>query len=182
MSNDTFNTTPGETIARELLITYLNTGTYASPTWSALGKRVGESSQQYDWSEESSKDILGNTHSSMKKPTITQSFEPCNLDSEDSAIVKVWKLGIEEQNNTALANMDLMLVHLYAGSKTAPFAERYPSSMVKPTGLGGEGGGSIEMPIDVTFGGKRETGTVALAADGTPTFTASSASAINFED
>ena len=43
--------------------------------------------------------------------------------------------------------------------------------MVKPSSLGGEGGGNIGMPIDVTYGGKRTTGTAAVS-DGTVTFTA----------
>ena len=37
--------------------------------------------------------------------------------------------------------------------------------------LGGAGGGSLTMPIDITFGGKREVGTASVAADGTITFT-----------
>ena len=68
--------------------------------------------------------------------------------------------------------MDILVAHFYAGTESAPFAERYPASMVKPTGLGGEGGGSIEMPVDVTYGGKREIGTVTKGADGSVTFVA----------
>lgn len=175
-SNSIFNTAAG-LIARELMIVYLNTGTAASPQWSALGTRVEDSSLGYDWGDETKQDILGNTHSTMKKPVVTESFDPCNLDSADSAIVKVWDLGVKQQDAQALASMDLLLVHFYAGEESKPFAERYPSSMVKPTGLGGAGGGSMEMPIDVTFGGKRDTGTATQAADGTVTFASDSAGA-----
>lgn len=84
----------------------------------------------------------------------------------------MWDLAVREQDPQALCNMDLLLVHLYAGATASPFAERYPASMVKPTGLGGPGGGSIEMPIDVTFGGKREKGTASVSADGTVSFNA----------
>ena len=41
-----FNTTAGQTIARELLIAYLNTGTEESPVWSAFGKRVEDSDEE----------------------------------------------------------------------------------------------------------------------------------------
>lgn len=170
-----FNTTADRTIARENLVCYLNTGTSNSPTWSALGKRVQDSSMEFDWDDESNKDILGNTHSDMKSPVIKQSFDPCNLDSGDAAIHQIWKLAVHDQDAQALCNMDLLLVHLYAGTpSSAMFAERYPSSMVKPTGLGGEGGGSIEMPVDVTFGGKRSVGTAAISSAGVVTFTAAS--------
>lgn len=172
-----FNTTPGQTIARELLICYLNAGgTYAAPKWGALGTRVEESSMNYDWGDETKKDILGNTHSTMQKPTVTQSFDPCNLDSADSAISHIWDLGVRKQDNNALAAQDILIVHLYVGNPNASFAERYPSSMVKPTGLGGSG--TIDMPIEVTGGGKREVGNASVGTDGTVTFTKDTETAV----
>lgn len=72
---------------------------------------------------------------------------------------------MKEQNAAALANQDVLIVHHYAGTaKTAPvFAERYSASMVKPSSLGGEGGGSVGMPFDVTLGGTRTTGTPSVS-------------------
>lgn len=176
MADYEFNTTEGQTIDRALLIAYLNTGTSSSPTWSPIGKRVEDSSQEFDWSEETKQDILGSTYTTMKKPVITQTFDPCELDAGDEAQKKIWNLAIVKQDNNALANMDMLIVHLYAGTaNTAVFAERYESCAIKPTGLGGEGGGSIGMPIDVTYGGKRTIGTASVSA-GTVTFTPASAS------
>ena len=171
MADVTFNTTAGQTIARELMIAYLNTGEASAPVWSPLGKRVEESSAEMDWGEETIQDVLGSTYTNLKKPTITQSFDPCNLDSGDSAIVKVWNLGVKDQNAQALANMDMLIVHRYAGTSAAnSWAERYSACAVKPTGLGGEGGGNMEMPIDVTYGGTRTVGTAAVGSSGV-TFT-----------
>ena len=83
------------------------------------------------------------------------------------AQVKIWNQAIKDQDVQAMANNDLLMVHLYAGEEGAAFAERYSSSSVKPSGLGGSG--NIGMPIDVTFGGTRTTGTASVA-DGTITF------------
>jgi len=172
-TNQTFNTPEGQTIARELLLLCLNTGTSSAPVWSAIGKRVEDSSAEYDWGENTSQDILGNTHSTMKKPVITESFDGVTLSQGDAAYEKIWTEGIKNQDPQALSNLDLLLVHLYAGTaNTAAFAERYPSSMVRPTSLGGEGGGNIEMPLEATFGGQRTTGTAAKGTDGAITFTA----------
>jgi len=64
----------------------------------------------------------------------------------------------------ALCNQDLLLVHAYAGDpKTGAFAERYPASAVKPSGLGGSS--NVAMPIDVTYGGKRTIGTAKTVDD-----------------
>lgn len=171
MADYTFNTTSGQTVARELLIAYLNTGTNSEPKWSPIGKRVEDSSAEYDWSDETKQDILGSTWGTMKKPVITQTFDPCELDAGDEAQKKIWDLAVVKQDAQALANMDMLIVHLYAGTaNTAVFAERYESCMVKPSSLGGEGGGNIGMPIDVTYGGKRTVGTAAVS-NGTVTFT-----------
>ena len=159
MADLTFNTTAGQTIARELMIAYLNTGTRATPVWSAVGKRVEDSSMEIDWSDETKNDILGQTYITLKKPTITQTFDPVELDSGDSAAVAIWNKAIRDQDYAALAAMDMLIVHFYAGASATPFAERYYACAVRPSGLGGEGGGTVNMPFDVTYGGERVIGT-----------------------
>lgn len=173
MATNTFNTPAGQTVKRELMIAYLNTGTESAPVWSPFGKRVTDSSIEYDWSEETSQDILGNTYTTMKKPVMTQSFDEWDLDSDNAAQQMIYQKAIVEQDAPALTNMDVMIAHFYSGSETAAFAERYASCMVKPTSLGGEGGGNMAMPTDVTYGGERTVGTVAKGADGSVTFSGS---------
>ena len=170
-----FNGADNQTIARELLLLFLNTGTKDSPIWAPIGKRVEDSSMELDWQRESKKDIMGNTYNTMKKPVITQTFEPWELAKGDVAQEKVWKLAFVEQNAQALCNMDVLVVHAYAGTaNTAVFAERNEASSIEVTGLGGAGGGNIEMPITVTYGGTRTVGTAAMA-NGTVTFTPAAA-------
>ena len=165
MADLTFNTTSGQTVARELMIAYLNTGTTQSPTWSPLGKRVTDSSMEMDWGEDTVQDILGSTYTTLKKPTITQTFEPGELDAGDVAQVKIWNLAVKDQDYGALAAQDMLIVHFYAGTASTPFAERYSACAVRPSSLGGEGGGNEGMPVDVTYGGTRTVGTA--SKDGT---------------
>lgn len=175
MAEYTFNTTSDETIARELLIAYLNTGTASAPTWKPIGKRTTDSSEEFDWGEETKQDILGNTYTTMKKPVITQTFDPWELDGGDEAQQKIYNLAVVNQNAQALAGQDMLIAHFYtttSGSVAKSFAERYMACAIKPTSLGGEGGGNIGMPIDVTYGGERVLGSVSKATDGTITFTA----------
>lgn len=173
MADLTFNTTSGVVAERELLIAYLNTGTSEAPVWSPVGKRVEDSSEELDWGDESKTDIFGNTYTTMKKPTLTQTFDPCELDAADVAQVKIWNMAIRDQDAATLSAQDMLIVHCYAGTATtAMFAERYSSCAIKPTGLGGSS--NIGMPIDITYGGKRTVGTAAIAA-GVPTFTETAA-------
>lgn len=169
MADLTFNTAAGSVVERKMLILYLNTGSASTPVWSAVGKRVEDSSMEYDWGEETKTDIFGENYTTMKKPTITQTFDPCELDGGDLAQVKIWNMAIKEQDVAAMTNNDLLVVHAYAGNAgTGVFAERYSSCMVKPSGLGGSA--NVGMPIDVTYGGVRTKGT-AEVSDGAVTFT-----------
>lgn len=171
MADYAFNTADNQAIARELLILYLNTGTNAEPAWKPIGKRVEDSSMELDWQRESKKDIMGSTFSTMKKPIVTQSFEPWELSKGDEAQASIWKMAFVDQDAQALSGQDVLVVHAYAGTKdTAVFAERYAASSIEVTRLGGSGGGNIGMPITVTFGGTRTVGTAKLAS-GAVTFT-----------
>lgn len=166
----TFNTAAGQTVARKLLIAYLNTGTSEAPVWSPIGKRVEDSSMEFDWGEESKTDIFGQTYTTFKTPVITQTFDPCELDAGDVAQVKIWNQAIKGQDTGAMSNNDMLIVHLYAGTEnTDVFAERYSACAVKPSALGGSA--NVGMPIDVTYGGERTVGT-ANNTDGVVTFTA----------
>lgn len=179
MADLDFNIEQGVTVAREYMIAYLNTGSAEAPKWSPVGRRVEDSSMELDWSTETSTDIFGDNYTKGKKATRTQSFDPWELDGGDEAQKKVWNLGIKDNDINRLLNQDMLIAHLYAGG-TAPgkenFAERYASCSVLPTGLGGEGGGSVGMPIEVTYGGQRTLGKVSKDdATGEVTFTPDSA-------
>ena len=165
-----FNTTPGQTVARELLVAFLNTGTAEAPVWSPIGKRVEDSAIEMDWGTETKQDIFGVTYVTGKKATKTQSFEPWELDAADEAQQKVWNLAIKENNVNALLAQDMLIAHLYAGDESKNFAERYAACSVLPTNLGGEGGGSVGMAVEVTYGGDRTLGTVSVTG-GVATFT-----------
>ena len=156
-----FNTQANQTIDRKLLILYLNTGSYSEPVWSPIGKRVEDSSAEYDWSKESKKDILGLTYTTLKTPVITQSFEPVSLDAGDEASKTLYQLAIVQQDAAALAAQDVLIVHFYMSDSTTAtkfFAERYTASAFDVKSIGGEGGGTINMPFEVTMGGVRLTG------------------------
>ena len=170
MADISFNTTSGAVIARKMYVLYLNTSSTATPTWSPIGKRVEDSSAEYDWGEETKVDIFGQTYTTFKAPQISQNFDPCELDAGDTAQVKIWNQAIKDQDISAMTNNDMLLVHLYAGTaNSAVFAERYSSCAVKPASIGGSA--TVDMPIDVTFGGTRTTGTAAITAQGVVTFT-----------
>lgn len=172
MADITFNTPAGRPIEREKMIAYLNTGTTANPTWSPVGKYVEESSIEFDWGEETKQDILGATYTTLKKPTKTQSFEPVELDAGDAAVLKLWNTAIKDEDYAALSAMDMLIVHLYAGPELTSFAERYDACAVRPTGLGGAGGGTVGMPFEVTYGGNRTVGTATKdSTTGAITFT-----------
>lgn len=168
----------GQSARREQLITYYNCGTYAIPNWDAMGCKVTDSSIELDWGEDTSQDILGHTHISVKEPTLTQDMEDFELEEGQPAYQSIWELGVHD-HSAAVANRDLLVVHAYyapdSTDMTEFFAERYPSSAVLPTSIGGEGGGGLKMAVNVTYGGKRETGTATINNSGVVTFVSDTA-------
>lgn len=164
----------GTSARREQLITYYNCASYATPTWDAIGCKVTESAIELDWGEDTTQDILGHTHTSVKEPTMTQEAEDFEIEEGQPAYQDIWERGIRDHSAT-VAHRDLLVVHAYyapdSEAPTAFFAERYPDSAVLPTSIGGEGGGAIKMALTVTYGGIRETGTAAITSAGVVTFT-----------
>lgn len=170
MAESEFNTPAGQTIDREMLVAYLNTGTKIAPTWSPLGHRVESSSMSYDMGKDTKTDILGNVRTTMKKPTITQSFDALPLTADDTAAKMIWKLAIRDQNVQALSAMDVMVAHFYEGSTQSHFAERYDGCAISVSDFGGDGGGVLTLSSEITFGGTRTVGKASKAGD-TVTFT-----------
>lgn len=168
--NLTFNVGAQQPVKTEALLTLLNVGTREVPDWAPLGIRVTSSSTEFDWQKEEVKDIIGNTYANIKSPIITQTFDAWTVNGGDRAQEHIWNLGIKDQDVSALQAQDILRVHFYAGDKSAPFAERYEASTVLINSHGGEGGGNLAMPITITYGGERTTGT-AKSADGKITFT-----------
>jgi len=170
----TINTTAGQTVARKLLVLFLNTGTSSSPTWSPIGRRVESSDAEYNYDSNTIRDILGDVYSMMKAPIISQSFDPWPIDSGDSALTHIWEKSVRDQDVQSLANQDLLVAHMYTtDGETSPksFGERYPNSMIEPTRLGGDGGDNVTMGVNATFGGTRSVGGVSIGTGGTVTFT-----------
>lgn len=161
----------GASAAREMMITYLNTGTAEVPVWSAMGAKVAEGDIEYDWSAETKTDILGNVYTSAKNAQMKQTFSGSEIIAGNTVMNHLADLAIVQKSAAKLVNQDCLIVHTYLqNGDGAAFAERYPVSAVIPSSLGGEGGAALVTNIDVTFGGARATGT-ATVAQGTVTFT-----------
>lgn len=170
---DTYTiTTTGEGVSatREMMITYLNTGTADAPIWSAMGAKVTDSSIEYDWSLENNTDILGNAYTTAKTAQMTQNFNGGEIRAGDKVMNHLADLAVVQKSAVKLVNQDCLIVHTYLkNSEGQSFAERYPASSVVPTTIGGEGGAPLVTDIDVTYGGTRSKGS-AVVTDGAVTF------------
>lgn len=157
----------GVSATREMMITFINTGTAEAPVWAAMGAKVTDSSIDYDWSVESSTDILGNSYSSAKTAQMSQTFGGSEIIAGDAVMNHLVDLAVVQKNAPKLMNQDCLIVHTYLKNEDEKtFAERYPASAVLPTTIGGEGGAALVTDIDVTYGGARATGTAEKTADG----------------
>ena len=167
----------GESAVREMLITALNTSESTTPKWSAMGVKVTESSINYDWGQETKKDIRGHVYTTAQTPEMTQSFSGSEIVGGDDVMNHLLNLAVVKKDHAALVNQDCLIIHTYLqDSAGKAFAERYQGCSVLVTTDGGEGGGVLASDIEVSYGGIRTTGTAAYADDGTITFTPDTAS------
>ena len=156
-----FNTPEGQKIDRSKLVACMNTASKDAPVWSIVGIGVSSSQTDMDWKRESETDITGRVTNRMSKPTVTQSFDPWPLAAGDPALRFVWEKGIMDEDAQALCNVDMLIVHMYAGTAgSAVLGVRYESCSVEVNSFGGDGGANIAMPITVTYGGTRTKGSV----------------------
>lgn len=163
----TFNLAAGAKADRKLLLTCVNVGTALAPEWEILGAGIEESAVEFNFEEEVKTDILGRTSSTINKPQRKQSFDPYTIMDGSKLQVKLYNI-IRNERWSELTSMDMLLIHTYVGSAGAFDAERFTGSAINPQSLGGSG--TLDMPIEVTFGGERTLGTAAVSG-GTVTFT-----------
>ena len=163
-----FNLAAGTKAERKLLITCVNVGTTASPEWEILGVGIEDSSIDFNFEEETKTDIRGMTSTTISKPQRKQTFDPYTIMEGSKLQVKLYNI-IRHERWSELSNMDMLLVHTYVGAAGSYEAERFSGSAINPQSLGGSA--TLDMPIEVTFGGTHTLGTAAIAA-GVVTFTA----------
>ena len=102
--------------------------------------------------------------SKEKTVTLASSVEKSDLDR----LVLIWA----NKCPNIPDNVELMMIgHFYATSGDAKFAERYDSCAIAVTSIGGDGGGTLNIASEITYGGNRTLGTITKSASGV-TFTA----------
>ena len=94
----------GESAVREMLITALDTSDSTTSKWSAMGVKVTESSINYDWGQETKKDILGHVYTNAQTPEMTQSFSGSEIVGGDDVMNHLLNLAVVEKDHAALVN------------------------------------------------------------------------------
>lgn len=157
----------GKRASRQQMVTYLNVATYSAPAWKPLGRTTADSSIERDFGVETKTGIYGEVFTDAKAPTKNQNFSGNDLLAGDEVLNHLINIAVADEDISEVVSQDVLIAHLYLidGDGNA-FAERYPASAVVMTTTGGEGGGMLAADIDVTYGGKREIGTVKKTNDG----------------
>lgn len=155
-------------------------GTIAAPVWELVGYKLTAGDVGIDYTtDETQKDILGNTFATLAGANRS-------IDLSDWDVIKGSHLQVDIMNalryeKTGMAYLesggDFCIVHHYAGTAdTAMLAERWTGCSIKPSRLGGDGGGNLTQDATITFAGDKMIGTAAIAS-GVLTFTETEAPA-----
>lgn len=173
-------TNTGDAAKREAFSLWYNdrasgSGTLASPVWELVGYKLESADMSIDYeTDETKKDILGNTFVNLNGPNRSFDLSSWNLVQGSKLQLDAMNaLRYEKEGGMAYLESggDFCLVHHYAGTAgSAMLAERWKACGIKPGRLGGDGGANLTTDITVTMGGDKEIGTAAIAS-GVMTFT-----------
>jgi hypothetical protein len=132
-----------------------DTGT---PKYIVMGYRITNSAVEFNPDTESGTDINGRNFGSVNKFEPIQTFEPHRLTTGDLGAVGEKLLHYFRYNQLQkFSQFKCILIYGMLGSAGAYEADLYESCTVTPNSLGGEAW--LEMPFQITFGGKVTHGT-----------------------
>lgn len=165
-----FNLTAGQQAARNLFTVWLNIGTTAEKDWVCVGSGVEDASMDFSIDKETTTDILGVTKTKINSIQRSMSFDSMTITGGDEVILKLYNL-LYNEDQTALSNLEVMIVHGYAGTAGSYEAELFPTSAVTPTSWGGSS--TVDVAVDIDFGGTKAKGTSStFLPSSTPVWTA----------
>ncbi|MDR1101654.1 MAG: hypothetical protein LBL34_04805 [Clostridiales bacterium] len=145
-------------VERKYLVSFVNTGTFATPIWKLLGIGTPDNSLAFNVDKESITDVTGLTSTDIKKIEISQAFDPVPVQDDDDFQEEILK-NMLTNNVSELANKDVLVVIGWNPSMAAPFdAYRYTESTISAQSLGGDA--YVSLPFTVDYGGEVMEGTV----------------------
>ena len=127
-----------------------------TPEWEVIGRGTEEAYIELDYDEETTTDILCITETVVNNVTESMSLDPFYAKRGS----KLWaildhRLSMKEYSEF---NFPILTAKFYKGASGNYEAYVDSKCSIRPQSLGGSS--YMDMPIDVTFGGAREHGTV----------------------
>lgn len=165
---------PGTNAPRNFLVTALSPSRSDTGPWIFLGGRVWDSSMDVDVTEETNRDILGNSYTEITDVTVAQDLVWQVNNSLSFPIVALVDDILDRNAFTEFAGFPALVIRAYMGTSGSYYATMWPESTISPQPQGGAGdGGGVDHGIGLTFGGAPVRGTtnIYLPQQGTLTFT-----------
>jgi hypothetical protein len=164
---------PEVKIKRSQLAMFLNVGTSVSPEWARVGKGVTGQTVSYN--------PQTTTETYIHEDSATTSLDSyqVNVSTPQTAYAgeTVFDFIDDLRQNRAVgsdAEAEVLLVYLYSSS---PYPAELSTAIIQIDDFGGDGGSSVVINYTINLNGDPVAGTCTVA-DGVPTFTPTSVSAI----
>ena len=159
---NSFNLPANRRAERKLLITCVEwtelVGTTPTQVREIVGKRIPDSSINYNPDIQTENDILGNTYTDVNKTQPEQSLEPFNIIG-GSRLAELLN-DIRRRNAiTELNQFTVYVITAFVGNSTNGYdAEKHEECTITYDSIGGED--NVEFPITIHYSNKITTGTV----------------------
>ena len=138
------------------------------PVWEVQGKGVEDSSVELNPDDSTVTDILGITEKTVNKLEESQSFEP-NTIRGGQKLNEILLDIVRKKDVSRLSNFTVLRAWTFLGGSGIYEAEYDEACTITPQSIGGSS--FIDMPMEISYSGKRTFGTVDKLTD--PVFTKS---------
>lgn len=161
------NLPDGQRAERKTLITVAewtdSTGTSSTQKREILGKRVEDSSVEFNADIATVTDILGITYTDVNKTEPVQSFDPFNIIGGSDLASYLTEAALSNDITKYNNVFTIYIIAAFSGSSSAYFAVKHTGCSIIPTSIGGDA--YVGMPIEVHYSNNITKGTVDKLAD-----------------
>lgn len=123
-----------------------------------LGKRVEDSSIEFNADISTVTDILGITYTDVNKTEPQQSFDPFNIIGGSDLASYLTEAALSNDITKYNNVFNVYIITAFIGSSSAYFAVKHTGCSIIPTSIGGDA--YVTMPIEVHYSNNITVGTV----------------------
>lgn len=154
-------------VQRKYLAHYVNIGD-GSDEWEILGYKVEDASIEFNWEEETTTDILGNTYRSITRSQPEITLDGYIVNTKSKFLKKMTDMAIRNAYDE-FSNFEILTVYYWLTKDGKYLAKKESKCTIQPDSIGGEG--YVRISPVISLSNEATYGSVDKGLGNDPVFT-----------